>query len=184
MRDVLSKYSAKRFKGASFEHIFRHEYCDKSLVDILGYCLLPDHFHLILRPKTHTGIQTFMQKVCGAYSMYFNLKYKHTGTLFQGRYSAHRIEDDDTLQQLVTSMYLEPLELLQPDWREEGIRNKRKARALIKEYRFSSLLDLSLERPQREILAEGIQDLIGESDLVDKYTKWASGIPGTKVRAL
>ena len=81
-------------------------------------------------------------------------------------------------------MYLEPLELLQPDWREEGIRNKRKARALIKEYRFSSLLDLSLERPQREILAEGIQDLIGESDLVDKYTKWASGIPGTKVRAL
>ena len=184
MRDVLSKYSAMRFKGQCFEQIFRHEYCDKSLVDILGYCLMPDSFDLILRPKTGTSIQTFMQKVCGAYSMYFNRKYQHTGTLFEGRYAAKHIESDERFQEVLASIHLSPIELLQPDWKEVGIRNKRKARAHIKEYRYSSLLDSSMERPQREILAEDVTAHLSQADAIDELMRWEIDLPNTKVRAL
>ena len=184
MRDVLSKYSAMRFKGAYFEQIFRHEYCDKSLVDILGYCLMPDSFDLILRPKTGTSIQTFMQKVCGAYSMYFNRKYKHSGTLFEGRYAAKHIESDERFQEVLASIHLSPIELLQPDWKEVGIRNKRKARTHIKEYRYSSLLDSSMERPQREILADGIATHQSDTNQLEELLRWGGELSNTKVRPM
>lgn len=184
MRDVLSKYSAKRFKGQCFDQIFRHEYSDKALVDVLGYCILPDRFELILRPKSCMGIQRFMQKVCGAYSMYFNQRYERTGTLFQGRYKAMHIACEAEFRRLFASMHLDPLELIQPGWKEKGICNKRKARSHILQYRYTSFLDLSTEREQHAILADCLPEFLKEQGTIDELMKWESQLVNPKARAL
>ncbi len=58
----------------------------KRLVDILAFCLMPNHYHLMLREKTTGGIVKFMKKLNMGYARYVNEKYKRSGALFQGRY--------------------------------------------------------------------------------------------------
>ena len=55
---------------------------EKTLVSILGYCLLPNHFHIILYESDEGGVSKFMGKLLTAYSMYFNTKYERSGPLF------------------------------------------------------------------------------------------------------
>jgi len=64
----------------------------KLLVDILVWCLMPNHYHLILRQRRDNGIVLFMQKLGSGYTNYFNLKYKRVGSLFQGRFKAVLVE--------------------------------------------------------------------------------------------
>ncbi|MDE2001122.1 MAG: transposase, partial [Patescibacteria group bacterium] len=60
----------------------------KLLVEILAFCLMPNHYHLLLRPKLDNGISLFMRKLNMGYAKYFNQKYERNGTLFQGRYKS------------------------------------------------------------------------------------------------
>src|SRR3989338_5254383 len=80
----LSDYQKKTF-GEIFD-IVRGD----SLVDIGAYCLMSNHFHLLLHEKEEGGISIFMQKLITAYTMYFNKKYERTGALFAGRFKAEQ----------------------------------------------------------------------------------------------
>jgi len=62
------------------------------LVDIVAYCINPNHFHLILSPLVEKGIEKFMQRI-GGYTRYFNEKYERNGVLFQGKFKSKHIED-------------------------------------------------------------------------------------------
>jgi putative transposase len=174
MRDVISKYSAKRFKGQSLAETFKHEYSDKSLVDILAYSLMPNHFHLVLRAKEDTGIQQFLQKVCVAYSMYFNTKYGHSGTLFQGRYKSKHIDSESYFRYIFAYVHLNPLDLLQSDWKKAGIRCAKKARAFLSEYRYSSFRDRIGARPESAILADDLPDFLKDQNDLDELLRWES----------
>ena len=70
-------------RGQSFYDFER----DKKLVSIGAYCLMPNHFHLLVTEKDDGGISKFMQKVSTAYVMYYNKKYKRTGSLFEGKFN-------------------------------------------------------------------------------------------------
>ncbi len=74
------------------------------LVDIVCYCLNPNHYHMILQQKAERGIQKFMQRLGTAYTNYFNEKYTRTGGLFQGTYKGVHIESNEQL--LHTSVYV------------------------------------------------------------------------------
>jgi len=74
------------------------------LVSIIAYCLLPNHFHLVLRQESEDGISKFMQKLGTSYTMYFNQKYKRSGSLFQGKFKANIIGGDFGLP--VLSVYV------------------------------------------------------------------------------
>jgi len=76
----------------------------QTLVDILAYCLLPNHFHLILQQKTEGGISEYMKRLLGGYTWYFNNRNKRSGALFQGRYKSVHIETNEHL--LYTSAYV------------------------------------------------------------------------------
>ncbi|MBU4536781.1 transposase [Patescibacteria group bacterium] len=67
------------------------------LVEIVCYCLNPNHYHFILTPLVENGIEKFMQKLGAGYTMYFNEKYKRSGVLFQGRYKSILINSDKYL---------------------------------------------------------------------------------------
>jgi len=78
-------------------------------VDLLTYCLMPNHFHLILKQKSDVGISVFMKQLSNAYTQYFNAKYKRTGGLFQGRYKAARVKPDDQLSHISRYIHLDPV---------------------------------------------------------------------------
>jgi hypothetical protein len=70
-------------------------------VSVLAYCLMDNHFHLLVQEKVEGGISKFMQRLCTSMSLHFNTKYKEKGTLFQGAYKARTVDSDEYLQYLV-----------------------------------------------------------------------------------
>ena len=77
----------------NLEEIFK-EQREKTLVSILGYCLMPNHFHLILYEHTEGGISKFMGKLLTAYSMYFNTKYNRSGPLLTHPFRSEHINNE------------------------------------------------------------------------------------------
>lgn len=78
---------------------------NKNLVEIIAYALMPNHFHIILKQVEENGISKFLQRVGIGYSMYFNLKYKRTGSLFQGTFKSKYIPSDQDLRQVIGYVY-------------------------------------------------------------------------------
>jgi len=74
-------------------------------VTILSYCLLPNHYHLLLRSNIDEGVSKYLQRVSGGYTMYFNQKYDRSGALFQGKFKANYIESDQDLRQVLAYVY-------------------------------------------------------------------------------
>ena len=75
-----------------------------SLIELICYCLNPNHFHLLLKQSCQLGIQKYMQRLGTGYTNYFNEKYKRSGVLFQGAYRAVHVESNEQL--LHTSVYV------------------------------------------------------------------------------
>ncbi|OHA26546.1 MAG: hypothetical protein A3C06_03145 [Candidatus Taylorbacteria bacterium RIFCSPHIGHO2_02_FULL_46_13] len=128
----------------------------KLLVKIGAYCLMPNHFHLLVQEFSDKGlgISKFMQKLNTAYTMYFNKKYDRTGALFQGRFKAKHAHTDEYLKYLFAYIHLNPVKLIEPNWKESGIQKMRKANSFLDGYRFSSYKEYTGEsRPEKTILA-------------------------------
>ncbi|KKQ35700.1 MAG: hypothetical protein US50_C0007G0008 [Candidatus Nomurabacteria bacterium GW2011_GWB1_37_5] len=70
---------------------------EDNLVEIVAYCLNPNHFHLILYQKKDGGISEFMKRLGGGYTNYFNDKNKRNGVLFQGKFKSAHINSDNDL---------------------------------------------------------------------------------------
>lgn len=111
------------------------------LVEIIAFSLMPNHYHLILRQIKNSGIAKFMQKIGTGYTVYFNQKNKRNGVLFQGRFKAIPIDRDDYLLSLVNYIHLNPVELIEPGWKEGGIKDLQKADRFLENYRWSSYKD-------------------------------------------
>jgi len=69
----------------------------KTLVDIVAYCLNPNHFHFLLGPRIDRGVEKFIQCLGTSYVKYFNNKHERVGPLFQGRYKSYRIKNNGKL---------------------------------------------------------------------------------------
>jgi putative transposase len=113
----------------------------KKLVNIICFCLMPNHFHLILEQLVDNGISKFMHKLGTGYAMAFNIKYKRTGTLFQGKFKAIHIKNETYLTHLSRYIHLNPVELKEKNWKESGIKSWEKANEFLENYRYSSYLD-------------------------------------------
>lgn len=70
---------------------------EERLVEVVAYCLNPNHFHFILKQVSEKGIEKFMQRLGTGYTMYFNHKYDRTGALFQGKFKAVHIDSNEYL---------------------------------------------------------------------------------------
>ena len=110
-------------------------------MEIVAFCLMPNHFHLILKQLKDGGITKFMRKLGTGYAMYFNQKNKRNGVLFQGKFKAIPIENDNYLIHLSRYIHINPIEFTEPDWKTKGIKNWNEAGEFLKHYRWSSYLD-------------------------------------------
>ena len=113
----------------------------KPLVRIHAYCLMPNHYHLLLSPAVENGIPLFIKKLAMGYAKYFNEKYSRSGSLWQGKYKKKLIERDAHFLYIPYYIHLNPLDLFMKKWREGGITNHKKAIEALNNYRWSSHLD-------------------------------------------
>ncbi|MFA6536675.1 MAG: transposase [Candidatus Paceibacterota bacterium] len=124
-----------------------------TLVDIGAYCLMPNHFHLLVREKSDGNITKFMRKLLTSHSKYFNKKHKRSGTLFEGRFKAKHVNGDDYLKYLLAYIHLNPVKLIDSKWKEDGIKDIEKAKKHLTNYKHSSYLDyLNSNREEEKIL--------------------------------
>jgi len=79
------------------------------IVDMICYCLMPNHFHFLLRQNIDNGVVDFIRKVTNSYAKYFNTKYKRKGPLFEGKFKAIRVESNEQLLHLSRYIHLNPL---------------------------------------------------------------------------
>ncbi len=113
----------------------------KPYVSILSFCLMDNHFHLLVQEREEGGISSFMQRLCTSMATYFNAKYQEKGTLFQSSYNARTVTNDSYLRYLIAYIAVKnPLER-----REGGLTHALKeyesAIGEILTYPFSSLPD-------------------------------------------
>lgn len=82
---------------------------NQKLVTIINYCLMPNHFHLTLRQEQENGIKKFIQRLSNSFAHYFNVKYKNKGPVFEGKFKAIRVEDEEQLIHLSRYIHLNPV---------------------------------------------------------------------------
>lgn len=80
----------------------------KCLVQIIAYCLMPNHVHLLLKQTDNKGISIFMSRYANSYTKYFNTRHERSGPLFQGKFKAVRVETDEQLIHVSRYIHLNP----------------------------------------------------------------------------
>ena len=75
---------------------------------IACYCLMDNHFHLLIQQNSDIGIEKIISKVCTSYTSYFNKKYKHTGHVFQDTFKAKLVENDSYMTYLSAYIHNNP----------------------------------------------------------------------------
>ncbi len=113
----------------------------KLLVDLFAFCLMPNHYHLLVRQRTKGGITLFMRKIGTGYTNYFNDKNKRVGPLFQGKFKAVTVTKENYFYYLPHYIHLNPLDLKFPEWRQRSMSNHKNVLQYLKNYRWSSYLD-------------------------------------------
>ena len=139
------------FREIEADQVFDFERGEQ-LVAIGAYCLMPNHFHILITPLVEGGVTTFMAKLATGYSMYFNKKHHRTGSLFEGRFKSEHANDDDYLKYLFSYIHLNPVKLIQSDWQQVGIKNGAETLEYLRQYLYSSYADNNLIRPGSNIL--------------------------------
>lgn len=124
------------------------------LVSIGAWCLMPNHFHLLVRQEIDGGITKFMRKLGVGYSMFFNIKYQRKGALFGGLFKSKLIGvDDNYMIQLFRYIHLNPLEVGFPEWEEKINKSSTNMKKFMESYQYSSYLDYTGEdRVEKNII--------------------------------
>lgn len=125
---------------------FTKPYMRKRIVDIHGWCLMRNHYHLLLSERIEGGLTLFLRKLNIGYANYFNERNERKGSLFQGRTKKVLISADSQFNYILHYVHLNPLDYLEgaSDWRIRSkgeIKNAREATKYLEEYRWSSYLD-------------------------------------------
>ncbi len=150
--DIKVDIGDKLRQGLTLSELFQIER-EKELVSIGSYCLMPNHFHILVHEKKEGGISLFMQKLQTAYTMYFNKKNDRNGALFQGTFKAQHVTKDTYLKYLFAYINLNPIKLIDSNWKENGVKDLYKVEKYLNNYKYSSYLDLvGIQRPENRIL--------------------------------
>jgi putative transposase len=82
---------------------------NEQLVEVVAYCIMQTHFHLILKQVTEDGIAKFMGRILNGYSRYFNSLHSRVGPLWTGRFKNVLIRNDEHLLHLTRYIHLNPV---------------------------------------------------------------------------
>jgi len=122
--------------------LLSHE-LDEQVVELMAYCLMPNHYHLMIRPRVEHGLTEFMRKLGTGYTNYFNLRYDRVGALFQGRFKSKPVISDSHFNWLPHYIHCNPFDgsetsIITYPWssfqdyssKKDGASNKRRSKVV------------------------------------------------------
>lgn len=141
--DQKISYATFQRLGPKAQMLYRQtnpEGLSNQRIGIAAYCLMPNHFHFLLKPVEPAGVTKFIADVTNSYTKYFNIKNERTGYLFQSTFKAKEIRSEPSLLQLSRYIHLNPL--LSSQTNPEGLFQQ------LEEYPYSSYPEwLGLRKP-------------------------------------
>lgn len=151
------------------------------LVEVLSFCLMPNHPHLLLRQIRDGGITKFMMKFGAGYGGYFNRKYNRKGHVFQNRFFSVRIKNEEQLKIVFVYIHTNPISLIEPNWKEKGIKNPEEVMKFLENYKWSSYLDYIGKRnfpsvSERDFLSQVLEGNHGCKGLIDYWIRYKGEI--------
>lgn len=139
---------ARLFDPSGMRDFRNHSFRKKRelLVDIHGWTLMKNHYHLLLSERIENGMRLFLRKLNVGYANYFNQRYERKGTLFQGHTKKILIESQSHFLYILHYVHLNPLDFFADaqEWRlrsKNGIQSADEALEYLDSYRWSSYLD-------------------------------------------
>ena len=143
------------------------------LVEVWAFSFMPNHLHLIVKQLKDNGIVEFMKKVNGGFAKYFNEKYKRKGHLFDKFYPVH-IKNDEQLKNAFTYVHTNLISLIEPGWKEHGVKNPEKVKEFLENHKRHSYPDYLGKKnfffvTDREFLSEIMGGEIGCMADVDNW---------------
>ncbi len=167
----------KKFKAKDFikinKNMFNVDRGDQ-LVDVVCYVLMPNHFHIVLNCHKNNTIRTdkniesnisvFMKRLSFAYARYYNNKYKRSGSLFEGKFKAEHVSDSNYLKYLFSYIHLNPVKLIQNNWKEVGIEDFKRTNSFLNDYEQSSFKDY-FNLPRK---FSGAEKIINKKEFLNK----------------
>ncbi len=160
---AVEKKREKKLKDIGSPTIIFPEDKRNKFVEILVFCFMPNHIHLLVRQLKDGGISKFMQKVGIGLSKYFNRKHKRKGHVFQDAFRSVHIENDNQLITVVNYIHINPILIIEPNFKEQGIKDPEKTiKFLEEEFRWSSLFDYLGKGNFKSVTERGfVLDLLG-----------------------
>jgi len=132
----------------------------KNLVNLISYCLMPNHFHLLIKQKIDNGISKYLSDFSNSYTRYFNTKYERLGPIFQGKFKAVHIKNNEQLLHVSRYIHLNPYSA-----------SIIKSIGQLNNYQFSSFPKLSTLEVENEIESNLIT---GQFKTIKKYKEFVS----------
>lgn len=149
-------------------------------VEVLAFSFMPNHLHLLLRQLKDSGITQFMKKVNGGYAKYFNDKYNRKGHLFS-RFRVVHIKTDEQLKNTFTYVHTNLISLIEPGWKERGVKNPQKVIKFLESNNRHSYLDYLGKKnfpyvTQRDFLLEEMGGVEGCREAVENWIMYKKKI--------
>jgi len=153
----------------------------EKMVEILSFCFMPNHIHLLLKQLKNNGVTDFMRKVGTGYAGYFNRKYNRKGHVFQNRFLAVLIKDDNQLKIVFTYVHANPISLIEPNWKEVGIKESEKTIGFLENYKWSSYQDYIGKKnfpsvTERKFLSEIMDKEQGCKNFIENWIEYKKEI--------
>lgn len=144
-------------------------------VDVISYCLIPNHYHLLVRQRKQGGISKLMHKLDMGYSHYLNNRLDRSGTLYEGAFKAIHVDHEAYLEYLPVYIHLNVLDLGGFDWREGSVKDWKTALDFLSRYRWSSHCAYMGKKQYLPLIkADTIQELYRDTDdYVSHLKSWS-----------
>jgi len=97
----ISSNEVKNDSGVSYPNFYNK-------IELVAFCLMPNHFHLLVYQHQQGALSAFMRSLMTSYSRYFNARYSRSGALFESRFRASLISDDSYLEHITRYIHLNP----------------------------------------------------------------------------
>ncbi len=169
-RKHIARGSTSGIRIPEVEPLYVNRSPRDKVVAILAWCLMPNHFHLFLQQIRDGGVSVFMHKLSTGYTAYINKKYKRTGHLFQGRFKAKHIGQESYFLHISRYIHLNPVDLIESGWKEEGIKDWEKVHQFLENYKWSSYPDWIGSRNFPSLL--DLKSVTGVFDNADRYKRF------------
>lgn len=163
----------------------------KPIVSIGAWVLMPNHFHIFVTPTSSptsdvglNQVSFFMKKLCISFSKYFNTKYKRTGSLFETNFKSSLVDSDKYAKYLFSYIHLNPIKLIDSNWKENIIKDMKKVKKFLENYEWSSYQDYcGKNRMQNKIISrEDFPEYFIDSKIFkDEIFDWLSFNPTSDV---